>query len=115
MQLLLCMQHTGVDCHHMIVEAPIIAWLFQCRCLTHSPWLPPTCIGNCCQADIQMHSYQNGTSERCKLDNWDQIRKACHKNALLIPDKLIEGAVQGTPGAAVAVLETLYEKFTNKK
>eukprot|EP00775_Hariotina_reticulata_P009053 gene9053-9223_t len=66
-------------------------------------------------ADIKMHSYQNGTSERCKLDNWDQIRKACKKNDLLIPDKLIEGAIQGTPGAAVAVLETLYEKFTNKK
>jgi hypothetical protein len=62
-----------------------------------------------------MHSYQNGTSERCKQDNWDQIRKVCQKNDLLIPDKLIEGTIHGAPGAAVSVLETLYEKFTHKK
>lgn len=34
-------------------------------------------IGSLCHqmqpADVQMHSYENGTSERVKRDNWDQV------------------------------------------
>lgn len=67
------------------------------------------------QADIQMHSYQNGTSERCKRDNWEQLQRVANKNELQLPPKIVEGTVQGQPGAAVALLELLYEKFTGKK
>eukprot|EP00878_Enallax_costatus_P044480 GHUV01053122.1.p1 GENE.GHUV01053122.1~~GHUV01053122.1.p1 ORF type:complete len:144 (+),score=33.03 GHUV01053122.1:317-748(+) len=66
-------------------------------------------------ADIQMHSYQNGTSERCKRDNWEQIKRVCQKNDLSIPSNIIEGTIQGEPGAAVSLMELLYEKFTGKK
>lgn len=67
------------------------------------------------QADIQMHSYQNGTSERCKRDNWEQIKRVCQKNELSIPSNVIEGTIHGEPGAAVSLMELLYEKFTGKK
>lgn len=62
-----------------------------------------------------MHSYQNGTSERCKRDNWEQLQRAANKNELQLPVIIVEGTVQGQPGAAVALLELLYEKFTGKK
>uniref|UniRef100_A0A383WQE5 Calponin-homology (CH) domain-containing protein n=1 Tax=Tetradesmus obliquus TaxID=3088 RepID=A0A383WQE5_TETOB len=65
-------------------------------------------------ADIQMHSYQNGTSGRCKRDNWEQLQRVANKNELQLPPKIVEGTVQGQPGAAVALLELLYEKFTGK-
>jgi hypothetical protein len=67
------------------------------------------------QADIQMHSYQNGTSERCKRDNWEQLQRVAQCNELQLPPKIVEGTVQGQPGAAVSLLELLYEKFTGKK
>lgn len=62
-----------------------------------------------------MHSYQNGTSERCKRDNWELIQKVCQKNELLLPTPVVEGTIQGEPGAAVSLMELLYEKFTGKK
>lgn len=67
------------------------------------------------QSDIQMHSYQNGTSERCKRDNWELIQRVCQRHELQLPTKLVEGTIQGEPGAAVSLLEYMYEKFSGKK
>lgn len=67
------------------------------------------------QSDVHMHSYQNGTSERCKHDNWELIQKVCQKNEHQLPAAVVEGTIKGEPGAAVRLLELLYEKFTGKK
>lgn len=39
--------------------------------------LCPRCPHDVCTqpGDVQMHSYQNGTSEPVKRDNWDQVSK----------------------------------------
>lgn len=75
----------------------------------------PDPMHNLLQADIQMHSYQNGTSERCKRDNWQQIQRVCQKHKMQVPAKIVDGTITGQPGAAVSLLELLYEKFTGKK
>jgi hypothetical protein len=62
-----------------------------------------------------MHSYQNGTSERCNRDNWEQLQRVAQRKELQLPAKIVEGTVQGQPGAAVSLVELLYEKFTGKK
>eukprot|EP00891_Asterochloris_glomerata_P005036 jgi/Astpho2/5036/Aster-x0225 len=52
-------------------------------------------------------------------DNWDQIKKVAQRKSLPIPKDLIEGTmkviwVTELPGAAVLLLENLYEQLTKK-
>ncbi|KAK9829140.1 hypothetical protein WJX72_004129 [[Myrmecia] bisecta] len=65
-------------------------------------------------ADVQMHSFANGQSTKCKSDNWAQIRRVCTKKDVVLADELVQGTLQGVPGASVALLESLYEKMTHK-
>jgi hypothetical protein len=62
-----------------------------------------------------MTGYQNGTSSSCKQDNWQQIRRLCRKHELPLPEELVEGTMAGKPGAAITLLEHLYEVLTKKK
>ncbi|GFR41799.1 hypothetical protein Agub_g2566 [Astrephomene gubernaculifera] len=66
-------------------------------------------------SDIQMHSFANATSSHYKRDNWTQLQVFCSKQGINLPGDLVEGALQGVHGAAVALLEHLYENFTGKK
>ncbi|GIL83803.1 hypothetical protein Vretimale_10477 [Volvox reticuliferus] len=66
-------------------------------------------------SDIQMHSFANATSSHFKRDNWNQLKAFCTKQAINLPSDLVEGAIQGVHGAAIALLEHLYEVFTGKK
>ncbi|PNH07890.1 Spermatogenesis-associated protein 4 [Tetrabaena socialis] len=65
--------------------------------------------------DIQMHSFANATSSHFKRDNWAQLQTFCGKQGISLPADLVEGTVQGLHGAAIALLEHLYESFTGKK
>mmetsp|Transcript_26395 Transcript_26395/g.57593 ORF Transcript_26395/g.57593 Transcript_26395/m.57593 type:complete len:224 (-) Transcript_26395:569-1240(-) len=66
-------------------------------------------------ADIQMHSFANAVSSHYKRDNWAQLKRFCDKQGINLPPDLVEGTIQGVHGAAVALLEHLYELFTGKK
>jgi hypothetical protein len=66
-------------------------------------------------ADIQMHSFANATSSHFKRDNWNQLLAFAAKQGVNLPAELIEGSLQGVHGAAIALLEHLYEVFTGKR
>ncbi|KAG1657318.1 hypothetical protein FOA52_008046 [Chlamydomonas sp. UWO 241] len=65
--------------------------------------------------DIQMHSFDNGVSTNCKKDNWGQLVRFAERRGVSLPADLVVGTRQGVHGAAVALLEHLYEVFTGKK
>ena len=66
-------------------------------------------------ADIQMHSFANATSSHFKRDNWNQLLAFATKQGVNLPAELVEGSLQGVHGAAIALLEHLYEVFTGKR
>ncbi|KAL3141278.1 hypothetical protein ABBQ38_003613 [Trebouxia sp. C0009 RCD-2024] len=65
-------------------------------------------------ADVHLHSFSNGTSTSTRNDNWRQIQKVCSQKKLPLSSHSVQGTTQGSPGAAVALLEHLYEKLTKK-
>jgi hypothetical protein len=65
--------------------------------------------------DIQLRSLQNGASEPVRRDNWAQAARVASKHGLRLPAALVAGAMQEKAGAAVALLELLYEQLTGKK
>lgn len=83
------------------------------RSATHAAHAARCCLLS--QGDIQMHSFANATSSHFKRDNWAQLQRFCAKQGMDLPTDLVEGTIQGTHGAAVAMLEHLYEVFTGKK
>lgn len=94
---------------------------------------------------MQLHSFSNGTSTATRKDNWEQIQKICSLKQVSLPAPLVQGTIQvkqwlkpnerrhmpalhatamlkadagciqGSPGAAVTLLEHLYEKLTKKR
>ncbi|KAG2496684.1 hypothetical protein HYH03_005102 [Edaphochlamys debaryana] len=62
-----------------------------------------------------MHSFANATSSHFKKDNWEQLQIFCAKQGINLPSDLVAGTQEGVYGAAVAMLEHLYESFTGKK
>uniref|UniRef100_K1QF98 Spermatogenesis-associated protein 4 n=1 Tax=Magallana gigas TaxID=29159 RepID=K1QF98_MAGGI len=65
--------------------------------------------------DIQMHSYNNGTSLDSKLKNWSLLKLFIKRHKLEIPEELIEGTIHCKEGAAPALCERIYELLTNRK
>ena len=62
-----------------------------------------------------MHGFANAVSSHYKSDNWDQLVKYCSRQSIDLPADLVDGTKRGVHGAAVALLEHLYELFTGKK
>lgn len=65
--------------------------------------------------EIQLPSYNNGTSLQTKLGNWKQLQKFFTKQKLAIANELVEGTIHCKPGAAIALLERIYVLLTNKE
>jgi len=42
------------------------------------------------QAEVQLHSFSNGTSTATKTDNWQQIQKICSQQSLPLPAQLMQ-------------------------
>ncbi|XP_069487543.1 spermatogenesis-associated protein 4 [Ambystoma mexicanum] len=67
------------------------------------------------QEDIQMHSYENGTSIENKLGNWSQLERFFMKRDIKISRELIDGTIHCKPGAAELLLQTIYVTLTNRR
>ena len=65
--------------------------------------------------DVTMHSYRNGTSTATRNDNWEQLQRACRKHGFAVPKDLVHACKAEEFGAAAAVLELLYEHFTQRQ
>lgn len=67
------------------------------------------------QADVQLHSFENGTSQHYKQDNWAQLRRCCARQGIALPEPLVAGTMAGAHGAAVALMTHLYQTLTGKR
>mmetsp|Transcript_29209 Transcript_29209/g.95238 ORF Transcript_29209/g.95238 Transcript_29209/m.95238 type:complete len:194 (+) Transcript_29209:91-672(+) len=65
-------------------------------------------------SDIEMHTYDNGSSTACKKDNWMQLMKFFGRHKLDVPLDLVKATSSGEHGAAVAMMERLYTLYTLK-
>lgn len=65
--------------------------------------------------DIQMHSYNNGTSLDSKQKNWYLLRLFIKRHSLDIPEEIIEGTIHCKEGAAGLLIQRIYELLTNRK
>ena len=62
-----------------------------------------------------MHSYTMGSSQREKDSNWSQVQRIAIKKGWALPEELVTACAAGHFGASTALLEMLYEHFTQKK
>eukprot|EP00002_Diphylleia_rotans_P007921 TRINITY_DN1757_c0_g1_i8.p1 TRINITY_DN1757_c0_g1~~TRINITY_DN1757_c0_g1_i8.p1 ORF type:complete len:675 (-),score=103.14 TRINITY_DN1757_c0_g1_i8:762-2786(-) len=65
-------------------------------------------------ADVQMHSYDNGTSLQKKLDNWALLDRFIKKREIPLNPSLVEDTMHAKPGAAISLVESIYEFLTKK-
>uniref|UniRef100_A0A8D0BRU6 Spermatogenesis-associated protein 4 n=1 Tax=Salvator merianae TaxID=96440 RepID=A0A8D0BRU6_SALMN len=65
--------------------------------------------------DIQMHSFENGTSLAIKLSNWSQLGKFFVKRNLKPIRELIDGTIHCKPGAAEIFVQDIYTMLTNRR
>ncbi|KAM5192328.1 spermatogenesis-associated protein 4 [Mantella aurantiaca] len=65
--------------------------------------------------DIQLHSFDNGTSLATKLGNWSQLEKFFLKRKLNISKELIDGTIHCKPGAAEIFVQEIYVMLTNRR
>jgi hypothetical protein len=64
---------------------------------------------------VQLHSFENGTSQHFKCDNWAQLQRVCRRQDIALPEPLVAGTMAGAHGAAVALMTHLYQVFTGKR
>lgn len=67
--------------------------------------------------EIQMHSYENGTSLKCKRDNWLQLLKIIRKIGIAesITEEETQQVLRCEDGAAVNFICKIYEILTQRK
>ncbi|XP_040274623.1 spermatogenesis-associated protein 4 [Bufo bufo] len=65
--------------------------------------------------DIQMHSFDNGTSLTTKLGNWSQLEKFFMKRKLNVSKELIDGTIHCKPGAAEILLQEIFVMLTQRR
>lgn len=65
--------------------------------------------------EVNMRTYENGLSSRYRNDNWMQIQDSCRKHGFQLPGELVSAVMREQHGAAVELLELLYEHLTGKK
>merc|ERR1711988_518756 len=66
------------------------------------------------QYDIQLHSYDNGSSLKKKLDNWHLLEKFFVKRNIPISREMIDSCIHNKDGAALELVEYIYSTLTNR-
>ncbi|CAF0705595.1 unnamed protein product [Brachionus calyciflorus] len=64
--------------------------------------------------DIKMFTFNNGKSLDSKMSNWSLIKKFIIDNELSISIELIDGTIHCKEGAAILLLENMYQFLTNR-
>jgi len=65
--------------------------------------------------EIQMHSFDNGTSIETKTGNWSIIKRFFQRQEYVIPKEEIEGTIHCKPGASQLLVQRIYAILTNRK
>ncbi|XP_068702366.1 spermatogenesis-associated protein 4-like isoform X2 [Montipora foliosa] len=65
--------------------------------------------------EIEMHSYDNGTSLPSRQGNWSQLQRFFQRHEFDIPKEVIEGTIHCKPNAAALLMERIYSLLTNRK
>eukprot|EP00111_Clytia_hemisphaerica_P018781 TCONS_00055543-protein len=65
--------------------------------------------------EIQMHSFDNGTSIETKTGNWSIITRFFQRQEFVIPREEIEGTIHCKPAAAQLLVQRIYAILTNRK
>ncbi|CAH3127101.1 unnamed protein product [Porites lobata] len=64
--------------------------------------------------EIEMHSYDNGTSLPSRQGNWSQLQRFFQRHEFGIPKEIIEGTIHCKPNAASLLMEKIYSLLTNR-
>eukprot|EP00291_Cryptomonas_curvata_P001782 CAMPEP_0172187748 /NCGR_PEP_ID=MMETSP1050-20130122/21515_1 /TAXON_ID=233186 /ORGANISM="Cryptomonas curvata, Strain CCAP979/52" /LENGTH=188 /DNA_ID=CAMNT_0012862115 /DNA_START=17 /DNA_END=579 /DNA_ORIENTATION=+ len=65
--------------------------------------------------EVQMHSFDNGTSLQKKLANWELLEKFFVKKRVPITRTMMDNVLHCKDNAAIPMLETIYTCLTSKK
>ncbi|KAM8786911.1 spermatogenesis-associated protein 4 [Rhynchonycteris naso] len=65
--------------------------------------------------DLQMSSFENGTSLKIKLDNWGQLEKFLTKKKIKLPQELIYGTIHCKTGVPEILIEEIYTLLTHRE
>jgi CH-like domain in sperm protein len=65
--------------------------------------------------EFNMRTYENGLSAHFRNDNWTQIQGACQRHGFQLPSEIVSAVMLEKHGAAVELLELLYEQLSGKK
>lgn len=65
--------------------------------------------------DVQMHSYDNGSSIEKRNNNWNQLKKFFKKKNFPITDDLITSVIYCQDGQSAVLVKLVYEILTKKK
>ncbi|XP_040822153.1 spermatogenesis-associated protein 4 [Ochotona curzoniae] len=65
--------------------------------------------------DVQLSSFENGTSLRVKLDNWAQLEKFLARKRFKLAKELIHGTIHCKDGVPEILVEEIYTLLTHKK
>ncbi|XP_039073136.1 spermatogenesis-associated protein 4 isoform X2 [Hyaena hyaena] len=65
--------------------------------------------------DLQLTSFENGTSLKVKLDNWAQLEKFLARKRLKLPKELIHGTIHCKAGVPEILIQEVYTLLTHKE
>ncbi|XP_004465021.4 LOW QUALITY PROTEIN: spermatogenesis-associated protein 4 [Dasypus novemcinctus] len=65
--------------------------------------------------DIELSSFENGTSLKVKLDNWAQLEKFLSRKKLKLPKELIHGTIHCKAGVPEILIQEVYTLLTHRE
>ncbi|XP_028016875.2 spermatogenesis-associated protein 4 [Eptesicus fuscus] len=65
--------------------------------------------------DLNLSSFENGTSLRVKLDNWAQLEKFLAKKKIRLPRELIYGTIHCKAGVPEILIQEVYTLLTHQE
>ncbi len=61
-----------------------------------------------------MHSFDNGSGLKTKIDNWAQLEKIFKKKNLKITRKMIDEVIENKADAPIPIVQEVYQHLTDK-
>lgn len=67
------------------------------------------------EKNIQMHSYDNGTSVVVRKDNWNQLKRVFRRRGFEFDPAELDAIIHCEPGAVVPFINRVYEFLTSRR